>query len=245
MGSRAITLVTRDTARLGAPKGWLGIVHTRTGRRFFAPEDEVSFLTRLQTAIDRAGLWNELDTDWLLFDGEILPWSLKSGAKIRDQYAAVAASANAVLPEAVATLEQAASSGLDVAALLHRTASRRRNAERYTAAYRRYVGRTNGIEGTQLAPFQVLAAEGRTFADRDHDWHLAVADRLVEADPDLIRRTNRIHIDLTDTASIAAATGWWTTLTDAGGEGMVVKPRASLARTERGLAQPGIKVRDR
>ena len=181
MGSRAITLVARDPGRFGAPDGWPGIVHTRTGRRFFLPEEERSFLDRLRRAVDRAGLWEQLETDWLLLDGEILPWSFKSGSMIRDQYAAVGAAAHAVLPHAVATLEQAAATGLDVAALLDRTRRRRSNAEHYTAAYRRYVGRTDGIDGVQLAPFQVLAAEGRTFADRTHDWHLDVAARLVAA----------------------------------------------------------------
>ena len=38
---------------------------------------------------------------------------------------------------------------------------------------------------------------------------------------------------------------WWEELTAAGGEGMVVKPFADLARGRRGLVQPGLKVRGR
>ena len=38
---------------------------------------------------------------------------------------------------------------------------------------------------------------------------------------------------------------WWTELTEAGGEGMVVKPLANLTRGKRGLVQPGLKVRGR
>ena len=38
---------------------------------------------------------------------------------------------------------------------------------------------------------------------------------------------------------------WWSELTDAGGEGMVVKPLAGVVATERGLPQPGLKVRGR
>jgi protein phosphatase len=51
--------------------------------------------------------------------------------------------------------------------------------------------------------------------------------------------------DTTDPASAAAAAGWWEELTAAGGEGMVVKPAANLARGRRGLIQPGLKVRGR
>lgn len=246
MGSRAITLVTRDGSRFGAEAGWRGIVHTRTGRRFFpARDDEERFLSGVHDAVTRAGLWEELDTDWLLLDGEILPWSLKAGALIREQYAAVGAAAASALPAAVAALEQAAARGLDVAAVLERTRSREADAALYTDAYRRYVQRTNGIDGVQLAPFQVLAGAGGVYAEREHAWHLALADRLAEANPALIRATRRIAVDLDEAGSADAAVEWWTALTEAGGEGMVVKPAAGLVRNERGLAQPGIKVRGR
>lgn len=246
MGSRAVTLVTRDGGRFGAAPDWPGLVHTRTGRRFFpSAADEALCLSRLHDAVSRAELWDELETDWLLFDGEILPWSLKAGALIREQYAAVGAAASSALPAAVATLEQAAARGLDVASILDRTRRREADATLYTEAYGRYVRRTDGIDGVQLAPFQVLAGEGAVYAEREHAWHLALADRLVEADPELVRETRRIAVDLDDPASVDAAVAWWSALTDAGGEGMVVKPAAGLVRNERGLAQPGIKVRGR
>jgi hypothetical protein len=111
--------------------------------------------------------------------------------------------------------------------------------------YRRYCWPTEGLSGVQLAPFQVLGAEGATFHTRPHDWHLAVADRLHAADPELLRRTATVVVDTTDEASVAAATTWWDELTAAGGEGMVVKPMAGLVRGPRGLVQPGVKVRGR
>ncbi|MYV69593.1 polynucleotide kinase-phosphatase, partial [Streptomyces sp. SID2131] len=93
MGSRAVALVCRDAdaarERFGAD-GVTGALHTRTGRPFFddaAVTEEV--LARLRAAIGAAGLWEELDTDWLLLDGELMPWSLKSAGLLRAQYAAV------------------------------------------------------------------------------------------------------------------------------------------------------------
>jgi hypothetical protein len=69
-------------------------------------------------------------------------------------------------------------------------------------------------------------------------------DRLVAADPELFQPTQRLVVDLS--ASSEAAVAWWLALTEAGGEGMVVKPYAGLARTrDGGLAQPGIKCRGR
>jgi protein phosphatase len=95
----------------------------------------------------------------------------------------------------------------------------------------------------QLAPFQVLATEGATYSDRSHAWHLSVADRLVTADPEFIRATKSMTVDLADPESVDAATQWWESLTASGGEGMVVKPSANLIRGPKGLVQPGIKVR--
>lgn len=242
MGSRALVLVSRDPARFTAPEGWRGAIHTRTGRPFFAPDVEADMLARLDEALERAGVWEELGASWVLLDAEILPWSLKAGALVRDLYASVATAAETATDAAGAVLARAAASGIDVSALASRNRARAEGARGFRAAYRRYVG---GDDEVRVAPFQVLAAGDATFETRDHGWHLGVADRLVDAAPDLVAPTRRRRVDLGDEASVAAAVAWWEELTAAGGEGMVVKPFANLARTEKGLVQPGIKVRGR
>jgi protein phosphatase len=248
MGSRAVALVCRDAAvaasRFGVDTGETGALYTRTGRAFFGdPALTAALLGRVAAAADAAGVWDELDTGWLLLDAELLPWSVKAGGLIRGQYAAVGAAARAAAPAAVAALDQALTRGLDVGALRERTADRAINAEAFTDAYRRYCWPVDGLDGVALAPFQVLAAEGRSLATRGHRWHLDVLDRLVAADPELLRATGRVYVDLDDPASEAAATAWWTELTAAGGEGMVVKPVDALVRGGRGLVQPGVKCR--
>ena len=247
MGSRAVVLVCRDEhvgrTRFGGDRS--GVVHTRTGRSFFDATLTDQLLDGVRTAVTVAGLWEELDTDWLLLDVELLPWSAKAEDLLRTQYAAVGAAASAALPLAVVALEQVAARGVDVSDLLARTASRSVNAEAFTAAYRRYVWPTEGLSGVQLAPFQLLATQGKTYTDRPHDWHLALADRLVASDPTLFRTTRRLHVDTTDEASVQAGVHWWAELTAAGGEGMVVKPADNLVKAGRGYAQPGIKVRGR
>ena len=172
------------------------------------------------------------------------PWTSRPAQLLRDQYAAVGAAARASLPAAVSALEQAAARGLpDVGELLDRTRSRRANADAFTAAYRRYCWPTDGLAGVRVAPFQLLATEGAVYHDRPHLWHLALADRLAAADPELISPTRRIVAPIP--AIRAAATAWWEELTAAGGEGMVVKPAANLTRGAKGLVQPGLKVRGR
>ena len=242
-------LVCRDDAaaatRFGANAGETGAAYTRTGRSFFNRPTTEQLLGGIRAAVDAAGLWEELDTDWLLLDAEILPWSAKAGDLLRDQYAAVGAAARHVLPAAAAGLETALARGIDVGDLLARTAARADNAEAFTAAYRRYCWPTDGLDGVAVAPFQLLATRGRSHHHLDHLWHLGLADRLVAAAPKLVRPTRRMLVDTRDPTAVAAATTWWEELTAAGGEGMVVKPLANLTRSRRGLVQPGIKVRGR
>ena len=129
MGSRAIAVVCRDEA-VGADRFGVegtGAVYTRTGRAFFDdPETTEAVLARIRAAVDRAGLWETLDTGWLVLDCELLPWSAKAGELISRQYAAVGAGAQAGLEAAVATLESAAGRGLELDGLLDR---QRRRAE--------------------------------------------------------------------------------------------------------------------
>ncbi|MET9609463.1 polynucleotide kinase-phosphatase [Streptomyces sp. NPDC006512] len=255
MGSRATVLLCRDAGaareRFGVESGVTGSLYTRTGRPFFQdPAVTEEFLGRLRAAVDAAGLWEELGTDWLLLDGELLPWSLKSTGLLRNQYAAVGAAARAVFPDAVAALEAAAARGVETGPLLERQRDRAADAAAFTEAYRRYCWTTDGLEGVRFAPFQLLAAAGRSLAAVPHDEQLAWLDRLALADEDagtgLLRRTGRIFVDTGDEASVRAATDWWLELTAAGGEGMVVKPLQAYARDGKGrLVQPGVKVRGR
>ncbi|MEV6912794.1 polynucleotide kinase-phosphatase [Amycolatopsis sp. NPDC051071] len=242
MGSRAVVLVCRDDgvapARFGISGA--GAVYTRTGRPFFTPGQNARLLAGVREAA--SGLFEELDTGWLLLDAELLPWSAKAGSLISGQYAAVGAAAQAVLPAAVASLDAAAARGIDVSGLLARTRVRESTVDAYRDAYRRYCWPTDGLDGVRLAPFQVLASEGRSYHDRPHDWHLSLLDRL---DGDLFTRTRTLSVDTTDPASVAHGVDWWLELTGAGGEGMVVKPAANLTRGTRGLVQPGVKVRGR
>ncbi|MDI3402396.1 polynucleotide kinase-phosphatase [Streptomyces cavernicola] len=251
MGSRAVALVCRDEEaareRFGV-EGVTGSLCTRTGRPFFddhAVTEEV--LRRVRAAVSEAGLWAELDTNWLLLDAELLPWSLKAGGLLRSQYAAVGAAAGAVFPGALAALEAASARGVDTGDLLERQRERAADAEAFTQAYRRYCWSTEGLDGVRLAPFQILAVQGRSLAGLGHDEQLAYLDRMVEHDTaGLLQTTRRLYVDTGDPASVQAGVDWWLEMTGRGGEGMVVKPARALARDGKGrLVQPGIKCRGR
>ncbi|MFF5658908.1 polynucleotide kinase-phosphatase [[Kitasatospora] papulosa] len=251
MGSRAVALVCRDAGaareRFGVD-GPTGALHTRTGRPFL---DDTALtevlLGRLRAAVTAAGLWEEWDTDWVVLDAELMPWSLKAAGLLRSQYAAVGAAAGAVLPVADKALTAAAARGVDVGELAGRQRERAEDAAAFTEAYRRYCWSTEGLDGVRLAPFQILAVQGRSLASVPHDEQLAWLDRLVEHDPTgLLQVTRRLVVDTGDEASVRAGTDWWLEMTGRGGEGMVVKPLGALVRDEKGrLVQPGVKVRGR
>ncbi len=250
MGSRALALVCRDAGvardRFGVETGETGAVYTRTGRPFLdAATDTEAVLDRVRAAVGAAGLWDELDTGWLLLDCELLPWSAKALDLVRRQYAAVGAGARAGLGATVAVLERAAARGLAVDDLLAHERARTGHVERYTEAYRRYVRPVAGVADLRLAPFHVLAAETGVFADRDHAWHLERCDRLVVADPSWFQPTARRVVDVTDATSQQEAVAWWEEMTGAGGEGMVVKPMSFVAHGRKGIVQPGVKCRGR
>ncbi|MCX4742497.1 polynucleotide kinase-phosphatase [Streptomyces antibioticus] len=252
MGSRAVALVCRDAEtarrRFGVGEGPTGALYTRTGRPFFTdPEMTEEVLGRLRTAVGEAGLWDELDTDWLLLDAELMPWSLKASGLLRSQYAAVGAASGAVFPGVLAALEGAAGRGVDVTELLSRQRERATEAAAFTDAYRRYCWPTDGLDGVRLAPFQILAVQGRSLAGLPHDEQLTLLDRLVEHDPTgLLRTTRRLYVDTGDPESVRAGVDWWLEMTGRGGEGMVVKPLGALVRGAEGrLVQPGVKCRGR
>ena len=248
MGSRAVVLLARDAdalrRRFGGPDdGARGAVWTRTGRAFFDDDVTAALVDRLRTAAERAGVFDELGSDWVLLDCELLPWSAKAEGLLREQYAPVGAAAGLALPAAVEVLEQAQRAGRDVGDLLERTRQRVDDASAFVDVWRRYTWPVDGVDGVQVAPFAVLAAEGATFHDRPHLWHLEIADRLVDAGPDTLRATRRLVVDTADDASTAAGVDWWQRMVSDGGEGMVVKPAAGVVRGKRGLVQPGLKVR--
>ncbi|MGQ4409208.1 polynucleotide kinase-phosphatase [[Kitasatospora] papulosa] len=251
MGSRAVALVCRDAGaareRFGTD-GPTGALHTRTGRPFLGDTALTEVLLgRLRAAVTAAGLWEEWGTDWVVLDAELMPWSLKAAGLLRSQYAAVGAAAGAVLPVADKALTAAAARGVDVGALAGRQRERAEDAAAFTEAYRRYCWSTEGLDGVRLAPFQILAVQGRSLASVPHDEQLAWLDRLVEHDPTgLLQVTRRLVVDTGDEASVRAGTDWWLEMTGRGGEGMVVKPLGALVRDEKGrLVQPGVKVRGR
>ncbi len=255
MGSRAVVIVCRDEvsarARFGVTGGEIGMVATRTGRRFFSePALERAFLDRLCGAMDRSGLWSTLDTTWVCLDCELMPWSAKAQELLRDQYAPVGSAGLAALPRVVSALRQAGArlEGAEedrARAIAEIYRGRERDVGLYVRAYRRYCWRVDSLLDLKLAPFHLLASEGAVHTEKDHRWHMETLALLAQADPELLVSTPFLIVDVADPGSEAAGVAWWEELTARGGEGMVVKPLSFIHQGGRGLAQPALKCRGR
>lgn len=250
MGSRAIVVICQheDAAkeRFGIVGEGIGVVYTRTGRRFFNDADlEAAFLARVRDAISNAGLWDELNTSWMLLDCELMPWSAKAQELLQTQYAAVGAAAGSALQAATSALDAAIGRGLDAGDLLEHYRRRETLVNQYIEAYRRYCWEVNTLDDLTLAPFHLLATEGAVHIDKDHLWHMQMLARVCDQDEGLLLKTEHKVVDVTDEASITEGVQWWETMTGRGEEGMVVKPLNFIASGQRGLLQPAIKVRGR
>ncbi len=251
MGSRAVVVVCRDEAaakrRFGVTQGD-GLIYTRTGRPFFEEDIQRALLDRVRQSLTKANAWSELQTDWVILDCELMPWSAKAQQLIQEQYAAVSAAARGALPAATQKLQRTLArldgdDRMHVTQWIERWTAREANAERFTAAYRNYCWPIQSLDDYQLAPFHILASEAAVHAHRDHGWHMETIARWCAAESSLFLATPYRIVDVQNEEQIASACEWWHELTSQGGEGMVVKPIDFISLGPKGLIQPAIKCR--
>ena len=248
MGSRAVMVIARDAEtarrRFGVTTGEQGHIYTRSGRPFFTKAGETrEVAARTAKALEAAGLFDELATDWFCLDAEIMPWSAKAQGLIEQQYAPVGAAARAALDHAQAAVTLASARGIEADELGARLDAKRGRASKFSAAVRQYCWPVTGLDGVRVAPFHLLASEGKVHSDRGHTWHMEMLARLAPHDP-LFQSTRTKLVQFDQPETVTSAIDWWLEMTCAGGEGMVVKPINFLTRSGTGrILQPAIKCR--
>lgn len=255
MGSRAVVIVCQSIEaardRFGVREEEIGVVLTRTGRRFFTDAVlERQFLDRVRLAVEAAGIWDQFQTTWVCLDCELMPWSAKAQELLKSQYAAVGAAGRSALPAVVEALQKT-SDRLNGNAegpfrdLKLRFSDMHEHIDQFVAAYRHYCWDVQSLDDLKLAPFHLLATEGRVHSQQSHVWHLQILQTICERDPQLLRATPFKQVDVTDVTNEQAGIDWWNALTEQGGEGMVVKPLEFVVRGRHGLVQPAVKCRGR
>jgi protein phosphatase len=264
MGSRAVIVLCKDAEtaerRFKVNDNSFGIIYTRTGRHFFStPETQNTLLSRLQTVLSASNFWDDFNTGWVCLDTELMPWSAKAQKLLEEQYAPVGRSgrsglesavdsvtrAVAVLGDKSVDIEAQSSQKADLSALLDRCKERAAALDLYTDAYRRYCWDVNTLEDYRIAPFHILATEGKTWSGENHIGHMeTIAQYMTGTDP-IFMATNYRVVELLDENSAAAGVKWWEELTASGGEGMVVKPYDFIPMKGTELLQPAVKCRGR
>lgn len=250
MGSRAVVIVGKNEAAIskafGISNEGIGTIYTRTGRAFFNDKNtEQALLSRLNEALINSEFYERFDTDWVCLDTELMPWSAKAQALLQTQYAAVGTAATHALAEVTDALKQLAARDANGETLLAEYGERQQEAEQFTAAYQRYCWPVNSLDDYKLAPFHIMASEGKLWTDENHEWHMEQIAKICTHDPAILLATPYKVVNLNDAASINGATEWWLALTAKGGEGMVVKPYHFIEKDKKGLIQPAIKIRGR
>ena len=264
MGSRAVIVLCKDAEtarrRFGVTDGTAGIVYTRTGRRFFDDDEtEAALLGRLDAVLTQTGFWNDFDTDWVCLDTELMPWSEKAQGLIRTQYAATGNAGKGSLDAAVEALEKACARrnlSFDVGAsasgqnadpgeLLARFKAKQEDIRKYIDAYREYCWNVQTVDDLRIAPFHILAVEGKVFSDQEHVWHMETVRKYITGVDPVFMETPYICVDTDSEESVQAGVRWWLGLTGSGGEGMVVKPGTFIATENGKLLQPAVKCRGR
>lgn len=248
MGSRAILVVCKNAKaalkRFRVTDGRSGVCYTRTGRPFFTdPALEKRFVARAVKAATKAGLWEELATDWLILDCELMPWSAKAQSLLEQQYAPVAAAADSSISAAYGLLKQAAKRVPELKMMEESYAERHGLVRQYRDAYRHYCWPVKSLADYALAPFHILAHEKSQNMKKPHGWHMKMIEKLCKADPAFFQKTQYVTIRLDDEKACAKAAQWWEKMVAEGGEGMVVKPLQFTEFGSKGLVQPGIKCR--
>lgn len=264
MGSRAVVIVCKNaevsTKRFGVIRKSLGSIYTRTGRKFFDSDSlEFELLDRVRKGMDQSGFWDEFKTDWACLDCELMPWSAKAKELLKSQYAAVGTAATHALSESIKLLEKTShrsdlakqsqktktdsSYDTDIHLLLKKIVNRQELIKQYIDSYRQYCWPVNSIDDFKLAPFHLLATEGKVHDDKNHQWHMETLTKICQQDQKVLFMTNYKVVDLTDMENQTAATQWWEQLTEKGGEGIVMKPFDFVSKSSKGLIQPALKCR--
>lgn len=262
MGSRAVVILCKDLGtaekRFGVKDGTRGIIYTRTGRRFFDNgEIERELLNRLDKVLNTTGFWKDFNTDWVCLDTELMPWSEKAQGLLQSQYAPTGYSGNDSLNHAVEALkkvcerpnnafgvsEKTTGQNVDPQALLEKYTSKKSDIEKYIDAYREYCWNVTSIDDFRIAPFHILATEGRVYSDQKHVWHMETVKKYMTDIDQVFMATPYIVVDTESENSINEGVKWWLNLTESGGEGMVIKPETYIARENGRLLQPAVKCR--
>jgi len=200
MGSRCTVILCREPSvacrRFDLPQPSLGAVYTRTGRRFFTDDSlESSFLEKLREAVDGSNLWDELKSDGICLDGELLPWLFKAEGLVKSQFAPTGLAGEISLKKAFDAAVELSERGVASESLAFLLAERRTPVKKYQRALVTHCERGRELAELRFAPFQILASEGASHVLQPRDWQMRLTSQLCQAAPELCQATAFLNLD--------------------------------------------------
>jgi protein phosphatase len=151
--------------------------------------------------MDRSGWWDEFATSWICLDAEIMPWSSKAQDLLRHQYAPAGTAARESLAAAVRVLAEETARNDGGSVLLKKFEERNACIDQYIQAYGRYCWPVRSVSDLKIAPFHVLASQGKVHTNQNHTWHMEKLSQLCAADDGLLYATAFKTVNVTDPES--------------------------------------------
>lgn len=242
MGSRAIILAfeNEDKALKYTNQSKTTIIYSRKGLSFFKDSDDDYICNKIQNLLKANNYYQKFKTGFVLMDVEILPWNTKGRGLLKDEYLPVLDSSKSLNSKLLQELQS-----LDgVEDVLTEINNRLKNIDKYKEQLENYCWDAD-ISDIKIAPFHLLAHEGKTYFDKTHEWHLNHFNELIAMpNNDLFIKTPYIIINLENEDSKQKAIDFWLDITSKGYEGVMFKTETFLERNSDGeIILPMMKVR--
>ena len=84
----------------------------------------------------------------------------------------------------MAQVRRQPANGTDISGVLRLYQNRCEAMERFVVAYRQYCWPVQSLDDLKLAPFHLLATEGKVHTNQDHVWHMETLAAICRCEPD-------------------------------------------------------------
>lgn len=243
MGSRAVIILCRSKSvakKYFGDDSRIGVIYSRRGRQFFHDDKIINTLHNRngQMLIDN-GL------DFIILDAEILPWNLKAGGLIRNQYQKSGDAGESHYSELYKDLRSLKDND-KFSEIFDEVRKKKVDIQKYNKAYQFYCWEGDEV---RIHSFHVLAmkfSDGSTLSG----FHMSHADHIDWINSNLVDNSlvfpvNWGEVDLTSSKSMKECIKAWKKYTESGYEGFVFKPLNYTTILNGEMIQPAVKCRGR
>ncbi len=96
---------------------------------------------------------------------------------------------------------------MDPKDLLARFKAKQEDIEKYIDAYREYCWTVRSVDDFRIAPFHLLACEGRVFSDEKHVWHMEMIKKYIIGIDPVYMETPWICVNTESDESVRGVSG--------------------------------------